>query len=140
QMPLVDPATGENLGVPLLGIIDLVLNGPEGAVIVDFKTAASASSPIDISHELQLSAYSHLWRVATGSTESELQIRSLVKTKMPQSITHRYPPREVRHFRRLFSVIREYLDALNRGQFNFRPGWTCGNCDYRDSACAAWDG
>ena len=106
----------------------------------DFKTAANAGTPVSISHELQLSSYAYLLRMATGRTESELQIRSLVKTKTPSVVTHRYPPREDRHFRRLFAVIREYLDALDRGQFNFRPGWTCGACDYRESVCAAWGG
>ena len=104
QMPLIDPATGEDLGVPLLGIIDLVLDGPDGAVIVDFKTAANASTPVAISHELQLTSYAYLLRTATDRTEGELQIRSLVKTKIPSVVTHRYPPREDRHFRRLFAV------------------------------------
>jgi hypothetical protein len=138
EMPLVDPETGEALGIPLLGFIDLVLDGPEGAVIIDFKTAANASAPAAISHEVQLTSYAYLLRTATGQAEGELQIRSLVKTKTPQIAIHRYPPREDRHFRRLFAVIREYLDALDRGQFNFRPGWTCGTCDYRDTQCAAW--
>jgi len=140
ELPLVDSETGEDLGIPLLGIIDLVLDGSEGATIVDFKTAANTSTPVATSHELQLSSYAYLLRMATGRTESELQIRSLVKTKTPSVVTHRYPPREDRHFRRLFAVIREYLDALDRGQFNFRPGWTCGACDYRESVCAAWGG
>jgi hypothetical protein len=140
QMPLVGPATGEDLGVPLLGIIDLVLDDPEGALIVDFKTAANASVPVAISHEIQLTSYAYLLRTATDRTEGELQIRSLVKTKTPSVVTHRFPPREGRHFRRLFSVIREYLDALDRGQFNFRPGWTCGSCDYREGPCSTWRG
>ena len=36
---LVDPTTGENLGIPLVGIMDLVLDGHDGAEICDFKTS-----------------------------------------------------------------------------------------------------
>ena len=36
---LVDPTTGENLGIPLLGVMDLVLDDG-GPTICDFKTAA----------------------------------------------------------------------------------------------------
>ena len=140
EMPLVDPGTDEDLGVPLLGYVDLVLDGPDSATIIDFKTAANASAPVDISHELQLTSYAYLLRSASGQAEGELQIRSLVKTKVPTIAIHRYPPREDRHFHRLFAVVREYLDALDHGQFNFRPGWTCGSCDYRESVCAGWHG
>jgi putative RecB family exonuclease len=138
ELPLIDPATGEDLGLPLLGIVDLVLDGADGATIVDFKTAANASTPVAISHELQLTSYSYLWRAVAGREEIELQIRSLIKTKSPSMALHCYSPRQERHFRRLFAVVREYLDALDCGQFNFRPGWTCGSCDYRETVCAEW--
>jgi putative RecB family exonuclease len=138
ELPLVDPQTGEDLGIPLLGFIDLVLDDPGGAQVIDFKTAATASAPVDISHELQLTSYAYLLRTGTGSAEGELQIRSLIKTKSPTVAIHRYRPREDRHFRRLFALIREYLNALDRGVFNFRPGWTCSSCDLRESVCAGW--
>lgn len=140
ELPLIDPVTGEDLGLPLLGIVDLVLDGPDGATIVDFKTAANASTPVAISHELQLTSYSYLWRAVTGQEEIQLQIRSLVKTKNPTLAIHCFGPQQDRHFRRLFAVIREYLDALDCGCFNYRPGWTCGSCDYRQTVCAEWGG
>jgi hypothetical protein len=46
-----------------------------------------------------------------------------------------YPARADVHFRRLFSVIREYLDALDAGRFNYRPGFHCGMCDFATSHC-----
>lgn len=48
-------------------------------------------------------------------------MRSLVKIKTPEVEIHRYPPCADLCFRRLFAVIREYLDA-RAGHFNFRPG------------------
>jgi len=38
--PLVDPWTGEDLGIPLVGVIDLIVGSPDGDVIADFKTSA----------------------------------------------------------------------------------------------------
>lgn len=57
QAPLVDPFTGEDLGIPLLGVIDLIVGSPDGAVIADFKTAARSSEPLEIFHEIQLTSY-----------------------------------------------------------------------------------
>ena len=48
-----------------------------------------------------------------------------MKTKTPKVETHRYPARTDRHYRRLFSVIRAYLDDLDAGRFVFRPGFGC---------------
>lgn len=45
---------------------------------------------------------------------------------------HPYAARTEVHFRRLFAVIREYLDALDSGRFNFRPGFGCGMCGAPD--------
>ena len=56
EAPLVDPDTGEDLGLPLVGVMDLVLDEPEGAIIADFKTAAKSSPPDAITREIRLSA------------------------------------------------------------------------------------
>ena len=136
EAPLVDPDTGEDLGLPLVGVIDLVLAGP---LIVDFKTAARSSEPMAISHEIQLSSYAHLLRHHTRRVESGLEIRSLIKTKQPKVEFHAYPARTRSHFRRLFAVVREYLDALDSGRFNYRPGFGCAMCDYRRE-CQDWNG
>ena len=76
---------------------------------------------------------------AAEGAESGLEIRSLIKTKVPKCEFHSYPARTDAHFRRLFAVVREYLDALDSGRFNYRPGFGCGMCDYREH-CRGWDG
>lgn len=137
---LIDPLSGVDLGISLLGFVDLILETPAGFVIVDFKTAARSSAPLDITHEIQLSCYAYAFRKIFGIKEHELQIRSLVKTKSPKVQTHRYPPRNAAHFRRLFAVIRAYLDAVRRLQFVFRPSWTCSMCSFREEQCRLWTG
>ena len=140
EAPLVDPENGENLGVPLVGIMDLVLPDHDGPLIADFKTTSRGGEPLEITHEIQLTSYSYLFRYASHELEGGLQIRSLVKTKVAKIATHRYTARTDRHFRRLFSVIRAYLDDLDSGRFVFRPGLGCSMCDFRNKGCSSWGG
>jgi predicted RecB family nuclease len=140
EAPLVDPDTGDDLGIPLLGVVDLVVDDRDGPRIIDFKTAARSAPPHETLHEIQLSSYSYLFRQATGDEEGGLEIRSLIKTKIPKVELHSYQARSEQHFRRLFAVIRAYLDDLDRGSFVFRPGLCCTMCDHRDGACRDWDG
>lgn len=37
EAPLVDPVTAEDLGIPLVGIVDLILDGHEGPLVADFQ-------------------------------------------------------------------------------------------------------
>ena len=140
EAPLIDPQTGEDLGLPLVGIVDLVLDAPEGPVLIDFKTAARGGAPPEIVHELQLTAYAYLFRTVHGRVESGCEIRSLVKTRQPAIERHRYPARGDRHFGRLFAVLRGYLADLEARRFHFRPHLLCGGCDYRSGPCAEWAG
>lgn len=140
QQPLFDPLGGEDLGIPLLGVLDLILDDRDGPLICDFKTAAKSAAPFEVTHEIQLSCYAYLYRRSSGRAEGGLEIRSLIKTKTPKLEFHRYEPRSDVHFRRLFAVIRAYLDDLDTGRFVFRPGLGCGMCDYRDDHCRRWTG
>jgi putative RecB family exonuclease len=137
---LIDPRTGEDLGISLVGVIDLVLGEPDGSVIVDFKTAARADELSELVHEIQLGSYAYLFRKVTGTEESGLELRRLVKTKVPQVLFHRWPARSERHLGRLFTVIRAYLDDLNSARFVFRPGHACSYCDFRERHCQDWAG
>lgn len=140
EQPLVNPVSGEDLGLPLLGIVDLVLDGETGPTIIDFKTSSRTAPPHEITHEVQLTSYAWLFRQSTGQQESGLEIRSLVKTKTPQVQTHRYPARREQHFGRLFALVRAYLDDLDSRRFLYRPGHACVLCEHRNTHCARWAG
>ena len=71
----------------------------------------------------------------TQQVEEGLEIRSLVKTKVPKIEYHRYATRTDAHFRRLFRIVRAYLDDLDRGSFIHRPGFGCTMCDFRSECC-----
>lgn len=140
EAPLICPDTGEDLGIPLTGIVDLVVDDRDGPLICDFKTAAKSAAPFEVTHEIQLTSYSYLYRRATGLEEGALEIRSLIKTRTPKIERHRYGSRSGAHFRRLFAVVRAYLDDLDANRFVFRPGFGCVVCDFRDGLCREWTG
>ena len=140
EAPLLDPVTGKNLGVPLVGVIDLVLPGADGAIIADFKTTSRGGELPELTHELQLSSYSYLFRQSSRLSEEALEIRNLVKTKTPRVENHRYGPRSQAHYLRLFAVIRDYLDALDAGNYVIRPSHLCTACEFSSSHCAQWVG
>ena len=124
--------TDEHFGITLVGIVDLILEEEGGYVITDFKTAAT-SSLCDMQHELQLTAYAYLVRNIIEQDELRCEVRQLVKTKSPKVNVYQFPTRTDEHFARFFGVIREYLDALDRGVYNYRPGWQCSMCDHYGS-------
>jgi hypothetical protein len=134
EVPLIDPSTGEDFGIPLVGIVDLVLQEECGSIITDFKTS-STSSLCAMQHELQLTSYAYCFREAMQQNELRCEVRQLVKTKTPKVQTHRFPSRSDEHFSRFFGLIREYLNALDKGVFNYRPGWTCSMCDHYGMCC-----
>ena len=137
EAPLVDPFTGEDLGIPLLGVVDLVVDSDDGPLVCDFKTSARSGSPVEIMHEVQLTAYAYLFRQLADESEAGLEIRSLIKTKVPKIEYHRYAARTDSHFRRFFQIVRLYLDDLDRNTFVYRPGFGCTMCDFRDGRCIA---
>ncbi|GHT23259.1 hypothetical protein FACS189419_06990 [Planctomycetales bacterium] len=121
--------TNDIFQLPLVGVIDLIIEKPEGLVIIDFKTAASASY-CSLQHEIQLAAYAYLVREFFGQNEAKLEIRQLIKTKTPKIITQPYPPRNDWQMKRFFSLVREYHEALGTGTFNYRPSWNCSMCEH----------
>ncbi len=130
EAPLIDPTTGDDLGVPLYGIVDLVLQEAETPLVVDFKTAAAASAICEQAHSIQLTLYSLLLE-SNGYANVETEIRQLVKTKTPKICSYRIGERGDWQRRQFFDLCREYLDSINDGVYNYRPGWTCSMCDYR---------
>lgn len=134
----VDPVTGEQLPIPLAGTIDLILDTGSGPVIIDFRTSSRSTTPLPQAHEIALAIHAYLVRDHFGFKESDLQLRILIRTKVPKIETHTFPQRDHGDFGRLFAVIREYLEAMDRGVFQYRPAWTCGMCDFVTSHCHAW--
>jgi CRISPR/Cas system-associated exonuclease Cas4 (RecB family) len=125
-------------GLPtLVGIIDLVRMGGR---IVDFKLVSkspSAAHAIHM-HELQLTCYSLLYRDATGTKESALELHHLVRTKEPKLIVSSMPPATEQQKARLFRQIESYQAGLARQDFVPSPGFHCAGCEYFNE-CQKWN-
>jgi hypothetical protein len=76
----------------------------------------------------------------TSCASRRLKIHSLVKTKTPKTEAHRFGARIDRHCRRLFVVVRAYLDGLDAGRFVVRPGLGSVTCDDHDNGGRSWGG
>ena len=77
EATLVDPLTGDRLGLPMVGIVDLLIETNDGPLLVDFKTAARGGHPIEQQHEIQLACYAALFRELSGSVEAGLEMEYL---------------------------------------------------------------
>ena len=124
------PVEAELSGLPtLVGIIDLVRAGGR---IVDFKTAGKTPTAAHAlhQHELQLTTYGLLYREATGSKESGLELHHLVKLKTPKLVITSQGPVSPAQETRLLRAIASYVAGLQRQDFVPSPGLQCLACEY----------
>lgn len=136
SLPLVNPATGEVLDVPLRGVIDLI--AADGAV-VEFKAPQKAPPLSDLPDNVQLTVYGYAYEKLFGEPLKEIRKVSLVRTKNPR-IDTQVTGRDARDFERLFHLGREVLKGIRTGVFIPNRGcWMCSNCEY-DQDCREWTG
>ena len=124
-------------GLPtLVGVLDLVrANG----VIVDFKTSARSPDPEMVGHttEIQTTGYALLYREATGTRETGIELHHLVKTKTPKLVVTRVGPATDAQRHRLLRVMESYLHGLERQDFIPSPGIQCCSCEFFNE-CRSW--
>lgn len=124
-------------GLPILiGILDLVRAGGR---IVDFKTAAKTPNR-DMTlhtHEGQLTAYSLLYREATGRNETARELHHLVKTKVPKLIVVEDGPATEEQITRFLRQVESYVRGVEAEDYVPAPGFACAACEYFKE-CRAW--
>jgi putative RecB family exonuclease len=124
-------------GLPKLrGILDLVRAGGR---IVDYKTVGQTPKDERAIHsnEVQLTAYSVLYREATGKMESGRELHQLVKTKEPKLIVTEQGPMTEQQRTRLFKQMESYVEGLAREDFIPSPGLQCMACSFFNQ-CRLW--
>jgi hypothetical protein len=57
KVPLIDPDSGEDLGLPLVGTMDLLVPEANGPLIVMFKVAARNNPQLETAVEIQLACF-----------------------------------------------------------------------------------
>ena len=126
-------------GLPvLIGVLDLVRFGGR---IVDFKSAAKTPDNNMALHQngVQLDCYSVLYRESTGKREAGRELHHLIKTKVPKIIITEAGPMLEYQQHRLFRLMEDYVEGLDRGDFIPAPGFGCMGCEYLGN-CRRWDG
>lgn len=126
-------------GLPMLiGVLDLVR---QGGKIVDFKSAAKTPDNDMALHQngLQLDCYSILYREGTGKREAGRELHHLIKTKVPKLVITEAGPMLEYQRNRLFRLMENYVEGLDRGDFVPAPGFGCMGCEYLHD-CRKWDG
>ena len=125
-------------GLPtLIGILDLVRSGGR---IVDFKLVGKTPE-VEMAvhiHGTQLTAYSVLYRDATGRNAGGLELHHLVRTKQPKLIVTSLPPASERQVTRLFRSLESYEEGVARQDFVPSPGFACMGCEYFNE-CRKWN-
>jgi putative RecB family exonuclease len=127
------------LPAPLYGIIDLVR---PGNIPVDFKTAASTPSDLDLEafqHEIQLVHYTLMLEEATGEAVTGTELIWLVKTKTPKVIRHVMPPPTPDQRHRFKALAGIFAEGVASERFHPQPGQHCSWCAYR-TECREWTG
>lgn len=126
-------------GLPVLvGVLDLVRSGGR---IVDFKSTGKTPDHDSALHQngLQLDCYSLLYREATGKREGGRELHHLVKTKVPKVIVTETGPMLEYQRSRLFRLMENYVEGVERGDFVPAVGMQCVGCEYQAN-CRKWDG
>lgn len=133
EVPLVN--NGEQLDIPLQGIIDLI-EADDG--IVEFKTGARAMDGQSVNNNLQLTIYAYAYQMLFKKKPKTLKIVNFIKNKTPKMeiIETR---REQKDFQRLFYLAKEILKGIRDRIFFPRHSFLCKDCEYADY-CRDWQG
>ena len=132
-VPLCNPTTGEDLGIPLKGYFDLV---EAEDTIVEFKTSAQTLSADDIDSRLQLTAYSYAYQLLYHRLPGGLKVVNFVKSKKPKMIVTETTRDEIAHKGFLY-VANEVYRGIKAGIFIPHMGYWCKDCEYA-AICPLW--
>ena len=129
----------EGVGVPIIGIMDLVCEDPNGTVIIiDYKTVGKTMNQEDVNRDLQMSIYSMAAK-ANGYSNREILLRldCLLKTKTPRMEQY-YATRSSEDEKRVSRKIREVWRGIQNGLFIPNDtAWKCRTCMYQ-AHCEKW--
>ena len=131
---------GQTTEFKLVGFIDLLLEDPDGnLVVVDHKTAARPKSLADVDADLQMTTYAYLLasnRYVFPTATVQCRYDVLRKLKAPK-LEHYHTVRGAGDRKRLAKIAVQVLRGIEAGVFVPNRGWMCGDCEYAN-ACKSW--
>jgi putative RecB family exonuclease len=134
-VPIINPQSGQRLGIDLEGVIDLV---EEDDTITEFKTSAQMIAPREADNYLQLTIYSYAFEALTQRAPKLLKVVNFVKTKKPKMIIHE-TKRSKADYQRFFFLASHVLKGVQNRIFFPRTGFWCKDCEY-GGLCKDWKG
>lgn len=135
SLPLVDPMTGEVLGLNVKGIMDLI---EKDHVLVEFKTSARTINQQDLQGSLQLTCYSYAYEMLFQKVPRLIKVVNFVKTRAPKMLVLE-AKREKKDSQRFFHMAKEVLRGIYSEIFFPRPSFMCKGCEY-EVPCKVWAG
>jgi len=129
----------EGLDIPLIGVMDLVEEDPDGSLIItDYKTSKRAMSLNEVDKNFQLTVY-YTAAKANGYADREVNLKfdCLIKTQKPK-FEQIYTYRSYDHTARALKKIKHVYDGILKGVFVPNDNsWRCSGCSYK-SHCDNW--
>jgi len=127
-VPLYDPATGEVFEYPLIGAMDLIVQGTERPLVVEHKTSSKKYAGWQLALETQPTVYKYATQ-QIGLGNADVMYQVLVKTKTP-SIQHCRIKRSEGHIREMMETFSQVVRAIDNNVFYKNRGWACADCQY----------
>jgi putative RecB family exonuclease len=134
-IPLINPVTGETLGINLEGYIDLI---EKDETIVEFKTSNQSMDQKDVDDHIQLTTYSYAYEMINQRPPKNLKIVNFVKTKKPK-IKPFETKRDNTDYQRFFYLAGQVLKGIQSQIFFPRSSFICKDCEYGEP-CRGWMG
>lgn len=129
----------EGLDIPLIGVMDLVEEDPDGSLIItDYKTSKRSMAISEVDKNFQLTVY-YTAAKANGYADREVNLKfdCLIKTQKPK-FEQIYTNRSYDHTARALKKIKYVYDGILKGVFVPNDNsWRCSGCSYK-SHCDNW--
>jgi putative RecB family exonuclease len=132
-VPLYNPATGKELGIPLTGFFDAVETDD---TIVEYKTSAQTLGFDNLASLPQLTAYSYAFEILYHKPPTRLKVVNFVKAKKPKMMISE-TKRSKEDYRGYLYLATEVFKGIRAGYFIPRTGYWCKDCEYLD-LCPLW--
>jgi len=131
---------GQKTDLKLVGILDLVLRGENGEIlVVDNKTAAKPMAQSTADDNGQMTAYAYLlaankYVFPTAPVQCRFDILRKLKTPKIEQVSTIRTAEQRKRFAKIANAVLAGIDA---GVFMPQPSWMCGDCSH-SGACKAW--
>ncbi|HEX4334332.1 MAG TPA: PD-(D/E)XK nuclease family protein [Polyangiaceae bacterium] len=132
-LELMHPATGEAVGVPLVGAIDALVERDGSVVVTEFKSSKRRWSTEQLEHDIQITTYLAAAR-KLGYADAGAELVITTKSRKPDLQLERLV-RGRGDYKELAELALGVIKAVDAGVDHRIRGWQCRSCAHA-GACA----